>query len=231
MKHLSALLLTAISLPLFGETLMKQDFENSAFFEKRTANGYTDRDPIRGQWIGVNMVEQFKITDEQAAGGKQSLKFTYTGQEKFYPTGLLLEPYGGSVEAEVWCYREPEFRFAVAVAGPVGDKARADLGAVGVFDPKVNQFTYMNYETGKWVRTGLKCPAEEWVKITIRIDQKQKQVRYFATVNDQVEALGTTALPENAKARFIEFRRIPSTVGASGYFDDVTISKLSDQKL
>lgn len=225
MKNLNWLLAAGCFLPLLGgepgkTEIMNQGFEQKESFEKLSPNGYTlSRKAPGGQWGFFKADKVMTVTEAQAASGSRSLAYTAQKKTPYYGVGIFPSPVKGSLELELWVYRERGFNGGIGLVSRKNGKAER-LASVGTFD-KSHQFAFLDSD-GKWKRSGILCPAEEWVKLVLFYDRVRNGCSYSVILNDKREEIGWCQFKEPVgEILFFELRPNGAEPGSSLYLDDV----------
>ncbi|MDR0932962.1 MAG: hypothetical protein LBM70_08100 [Victivallales bacterium] len=203
--------------------IIRQDFENADFFAAVSSVGYTRRDPQVGQWGLFKDDKIVSISEEQAASGKYSLKYTAAEKSPYFAVGVFPEPINGHLELEFWVNRQEGFNFIVGLVTRKEGKNNRLLSC-GTFD-KNHQFAYLGNDL-KWQRSGIKCPADEWVKLKFTLNHKENVCSYYVFLDDSLEKIGEVKFADSlGEVMFFELRPNASSPGSAVYLDDFTAFK------
>lgn len=204
-----------------GKTeIMNQGFEQKELFEQLSPNGYTSfpKEP-GGQWGFFKNDKVVVITEEQAASGSRSLKYTAQKKTPYYGMGIFPVPVAGGLELELWINREAGFNYVIGLVSRKDGKS-SRFANVGTFD-KNHQFAFLDTD-GKWKRSGIKCPAEEWVRLLIHYKRAENTCSYYVFLDDRKEEIGTCKYKEPVgDIVFFELRPNNAEPGSSIYLDNV----------
>lgn len=203
---------------------VSQDFENTAFFQKASANGYTARDAKAGQWAFFKPEKIVSISNEQAASGEYSLKYVSKRPNPYFPTLIFNTPLSGSFEFECYVNTPAKTKFVIGLVTEENGKKLRNF-SFGSFD-NTNNLAYLDFTIGKWKRSGIKFPVDEWVLCKMKYDNAAKKIAYFVNLNDKEEKIGEITLNTPIdKVLFIEFRHNMTPADNVLYVDDVRIIK------
>ena len=203
---------------------ISQDFENPAFFEKVSPSGYTARNAQTGQWGLFKAEKVVSITNEQAASGEYCLKYIAKKPTPYFAFVVLPTPLSDSFEFEFYMNTPQKARFTVGLVTETNGKKERNL-SFGSFDNN-NNLAYLDFKAGKWKRSGIKFPFDEWVLCKMKYDKAAKNISYYVVLNDKEEKVGEINLDAPIeKVVFVEFRHNISPDGSVLYVDDVKIVK------
>lgn len=200
--------------------IMNQGFEQKEMFEQISRNGYTLARQAPGcQWAFFKDDKVITITEEQAATGKYSLKYVAQKKTPYYGVGLFQNPVKGGLEVELWINRDADFNYIIGLVSRKDGKS-SRVASVGTFDNS-HQFTFMD-SNGKWKRSGIKCPAAEWVRLLISYNRAGNTCSYYVFLDDNKEEIGTCKFQEPVGDIIcIELRPNAAAPGSSVYLDNV----------
>ncbi|MBR7127581.1 MAG: hypothetical protein IKD09_03235 [Lentisphaeria bacterium] len=203
---------------------ISQDFENKEYFSKASPNGYTARTQNAGLWSQFRNDGVLSISDEQAASGNYALKYTrLPAPANYFANWIFPATLTGSFVFEAYINQEPNARFVIGlVTDNNGKKER--LYSFGSFDKNLNM-AYLDFTANKWKRSGIKVPADEWVKVQLEYDAAAKTISYYVFIDDVKEKIGEVDAQNMGPVHFIEFRHNASENGKALYIDDVKITK------
>lgn len=204
--------------------IVNQDFESKEVFSAISPSGYTlSKGSPDGQWGRFHKDGLVCITEEQAASGSRSLQYTAPdGKVPYYAYCNFPAPLTGSFEMEMYVNHEEGARFIVGLVSRTSDNRNSRIINVGIFDNNYNWA--FNDADGKWKRSGIKCPANEWFKLIIKYDRPGNTCDFSVIVDDEEEKIGTFKLPgEIVSCNFLEFRQNASQPGSKIFLDCVKI--------
>lgn len=209
--------------------LMAQSFENTDFFGKLSANGYTMASPDDGKWGVFGPDKAVSISEEQAAVGKYSLKITRMDKRQTNAVGGFRPALSAesSISLEIWIYRPDLSDFSVALGG-IDQPTGKVVNVAALVTGENGKLMIRNGADDKWQRTSLKMPTELWVPVFIVIDRAAKNIVFKIELNGKVETIGVREFTSPAVAidRLL-MGAAPCPPGSSVYFDEVKINTIT----
>ncbi len=211
------------------QTVMAQGFEDTDFFGRLSANGYTMASSAGGKWGVFGSDKAVSISDEQAAVGKYSLKITRMDKSQTNAIGAIGTALSAetSISLEIWIYRPDLSDFSVALGG-IDQATGRTVNVAALVAGENGKLMIRNATDDKWQRTSLKMPDELWVPVFIAIDRAAKKIVFKIELNGKTEIIGIRELtgPAVAIDRLL-MGAAPCPPGSSIYFDEVKITSIT----
>lgn len=226
---LCGVLLTCQSMLAIETTEMTQGFEDTAFFGKLSANGYTMASPAGGKWGVFGSDKAVSISDEQAAVGKYSLKITRMNKGQTNAIGAIGIALSAatSISLEIWIYRPELSDFSVALGG-IDQVTGRTVNVAALVTGENGNLMIRNATDDKWQRTNLKMPSGLWVPVFIVIDRTARNITFKIELSGKTEIIGIRELTGPAVSiDRLMIGAAPCPPGSSVYFDEVKISVIT----